>query len=53
MSRYEVDTDDEYEEQLRLCRAEGHDFEVGWDAIADREMLTCSRCGMVLLEQDR
>jgi hypothetical protein len=41
-----------YEEALRLCRKQGHDFTVGFDGVSGREVLICIRCNAVFREVD-
>jgi hypothetical protein len=43
--RYEEDVADAlFEDALRACRRQGHDLELGYDAVAHLETLTCTRC---------
>lgn len=41
-----------YEEALRLCRKEGHEFTVGFDGITGLEVLVCDRCNAVFREEE-
>jgi hypothetical protein len=41
-----------YEEALRLCRKQGHEFIVGFDGVSGKEVLVCDRCNAVFEERD-
>ena len=47
--RYAPDTDDLFEEKLRRCREQGHDFKAFWQPSG--ELLVCERCEAVFTEQ--
>jgi hypothetical protein len=40
-----------YEEALRICRKEGHEFSVGFDGVSGLEVLVCERCNAVFREE--